>query len=145
MSMNISDVRQEIVTLREERQRVENRLMQAKEMLASCLIWRKVLCGNPKCKCHKGELHGPYPYLSENIKGKTRLSYVKKRDLEKIQKKTEEYRLFQKRLEYLRHLNRRIDELFKKIRKMRIQGGKRIKIKERRKENERSSQGMDKK
>lgn len=120
--MNISDVRQEIAVLREERQKVENRLMQAKKMLASCLISRKVLCGNPSCKCHKGKLHGPYPYLSEKIKGKTRLTYVRKRDLEKIEKKTKEYRLFQERLEYLRHLNKRIDELFKKIRKIRIQG-----------------------
>ncbi len=121
--MNISDVRQEIATLREERQRAEDRLMQAKDMLSLCLIWRKVLCGNPDCKCQKGEPHGPYPYLSEKVKGKTRLTYIRKRDLEKIERKTEEYRLFQKRLEYVRHLNRRIDDLFKRIREMRIEGG----------------------
>ncbi len=131
--MNISDLRQEISILRGERSKTENRLMQAKGMLASSLILRKVICGNPNCACQKGKLHGPYPYLSQKIEGKTRLTYIRKRDLEKIEKKTQEYRLFQKRLEYVRHLNRRIDDLFKKIREMRIEVGKRIKTKENRK------------
>ena len=128
--MNISDLRQEISILREERLKAENRLMQAKDMLAASLILRKVICGNPNCKCQKGKLHRPYPYLSEKVKGKTRLTYIRKRDLEKIKRKTEQYRLFQKRLEYIRHLNRRIDDLFKKIREVRIEAGKRIKTKE---------------
>ena len=118
--MNISELRQEISILREERLKAENRLMQAKDMLSYCLIWRKVACGNPSCKCQKGDLHGPYPYLSEKVKGKTRLTYIRKRDLGKIEGKTEEYRLFQKRLEYVRHLNKRVEDLFKRIREMRI-------------------------
>jgi len=73
--MNISDLPQEISILREERLKAENRLMGAKDMLASSLILRKVICGNPNCKCQKGKLHRPYPYLSEKIKGKTRLTY----------------------------------------------------------------------
>ena len=131
--MNISDLRQEISILREERLKAENRLMQAKEMFPCCLILRKVICGNPNCACQKGKLHGPYPYLSEKVKGKTRLTYVRKKDLEKVEKKTEEYRLFQKRLEYVRHLNRRIDDLFKRIREMKIEVSKRMKTKENRK------------
>jgi hypothetical protein len=122
--MNISDLRQEISILKEERVKTENRLMQAKAMLPYCLIWRKVRCGNTRCVCQKGNLHGPYPYLSETRAGKTRLTYVKKRDLEKIAKKAEEYRFFQKRIEYLRHLNRRIDELLKQIRQVRVREGR---------------------
>ena len=131
--MNISDLRQGISILREERLKVENRLMGAKDMLASSLILRKVICGNPNCKCREGKLHGPYPYLSEKIEGKTHLTYIRKRDIEKIEKKTQEYRLFQKGLEYVRHLNRRIDDLFKRIREMRIERSGRIKTKENRK------------
>jgi hypothetical protein len=56
--MNISDLRQEISILREERLKAENRLMQAKDMLASSLILRKVICGNPNCKCQEGKPHG---------------------------------------------------------------------------------------
>jgi len=123
--MNISDLRQEISILREERLKAENRLMQAKDMLPCSLIWRKVVCGNPNCACQKGKLHGPYPYLSERVKGKTRLTYIRKRDLEKMEGKTEQYRLFQKRLEYVRHLNRRIDDLFKRIREIKVKGTRR--------------------
>jgi len=128
--MNISDLRQEISILREERLKTENKLMQAKDMLSCSLIWRKVICGNPRCRCQKGELHGPYPYLSEKIKGKTRLTYIRKRDLAKIKKKTEEYRLFQKRIEYVRYLNRKIDDLFKSIREIRAKQGREINKKE---------------
>ncbi len=125
--MNISDLRQEISILREERLKAENRFMGAKEMLACSLILRRVLCGNPSCKCHKGKPHGPYPYLSKKVKGKTRLTYIRKGDLEKIERKTEEYRLFQKRLEYVRHLNKRIDDLFKRIREMKIKESRKTK------------------
>ncbi len=41
--MNISDLRQEISILREERLKAENRLMGAKDMLACSLILRKVI------------------------------------------------------------------------------------------------------
>jgi len=47
-------------------------------------------CGNPSCACQKGKLHGPYPYLSEKRKGKTHLTYIKKGDLEKVERKTEQ-------------------------------------------------------
>ena len=131
--MNISDLRQEISILREERLKAENRLMGVKEMFPCSLILWKVICGKPNFKCQEGKLHGPYPYLSEKRKGKTHLTYIRKRDLGKIERKTEQYRLFQKRLEYVRHLNRRIDDLFKRIREMRIGESKRTKIKENRK------------
>ena len=74
MFMNISDLRQEISILREERLKEENRLMQAKDMLSSSLILRKFICGNPNCRCQEGKPHGPYPYLSEKRRGKTRLT-----------------------------------------------------------------------
>ncbi len=54
--MNISDLRQEISILREERLKAENRLMQAKDMFASSLILRKVICGNPNCKCQEAKI-----------------------------------------------------------------------------------------
>jgi len=54
--MNISDLPQEISILREERLKVENRLMGAKDMLASSLILRKVICGNPNSKCQETKI-----------------------------------------------------------------------------------------
>ena len=53
--MNISDLRQEISILREERVKAENRLMQAKDMLAASLILRKVICGG-----YSGETCHPF-------------------------------------------------------------------------------------
>ena len=33
-------------------------------------------CGNPGCRCHKGELHGPYTYLALRTGTRTRLVYI---------------------------------------------------------------------
>jgi len=30
-------------------------------------------CGNKNCRCAKGELHGPFKYLSKKVDGKTKL------------------------------------------------------------------------
>jgi hypothetical protein len=38
-----------------------------------------VRCGKEKCKCARGELHGPYWYSYVRIKGKVRSQYVGKR------------------------------------------------------------------
>ncbi|MQY59555.1 MAG: hypothetical protein GH144_08115 [Clostridia bacterium] len=65
--MNISNLPQEISILREERLKIENRLIGAKEMLACSLILRKVICGNPNCRCQEGKLHGPYPFKFKGL------------------------------------------------------------------------------
>lgn len=33
-------------------------------------------CGNPGCRCHTGELHGPYTYLALRTGTRTRLVYI---------------------------------------------------------------------
>jgi hypothetical protein len=41
-------------------------------------------CGKPKCKCSKGELHGPYHYRFIYARGKQLKIYVKKSDFQTI-------------------------------------------------------------
>jgi hypothetical protein len=33
-------------------------------------------CGNPGCRCARGELHGPYIYLSARVGRRSRLLYI---------------------------------------------------------------------
>ena len=53
--MKIGDLPQEISIFREERLKAENRLIEAKDMIASSLILRKVICGH-------------YVYYDEEVK-----------------------------------------------------------------------------
>ena len=112
----ISDLRQRIFWLREDREKLEDSLFRPKKMIRASLVFLPNYCGKKDCRCKKGFPHGPYPYLSEKRKGKTRMTYVKKKDLYEIKAEAEEYAHFQHRLARLRKTNDKIRSLLEKIR-----------------------------
>ena len=112
----LSKLRLQIVELRDERERLENFIFRPKSMMRASLVSLPNFCGKEDCRCKKGFPHGPYAYLSDKKMGKTRMTYVKKRDLPDIRKKAEEYVRFQKTLARLRKINGRIRSLLEKIR-----------------------------
>lgn len=112
----LSDLRLQIVKLREERERLENSLFRPKSMMRASLVLLPNFCGKEDCRCKKGHPHGPYPYLSDKKEGKSRMTYVKKRDLPNIREKVQEYVRFQKTLARLRRVNGKIRSLLEKIR-----------------------------
>ena len=77
----LSGLRQRIVSLREERKRLEDSLFRPKKMIRASLSFIPGYCGKEDCRCKRGQPHGPYPYLSERYQGRTRVTYVKKKDL----------------------------------------------------------------
>jgi DNA repair exonuclease SbcCD ATPase subunit len=42
------------------------------------VVWRKVRCGKETCRCARGTLHGPYPYLVEYREGRKEEKYLGK-------------------------------------------------------------------
>ncbi len=112
----LSDLRQRIVNLREERGRLEDSLFRPRKMIRASLVFLANYCGKKDCRCKKGFPHGPYPYLSEKRKRKTRMTYVKKRILYEIKAEAEEYARFQHRLARLRKTNEKIRSLLEEIR-----------------------------
>ncbi|MEA1964823.1 MAG: DUF6788 family protein, partial [Candidatus Aerophobetes bacterium] len=112
----LSDIRQEIVGLREDRKRLEDSLFRPKKMIRASLVFLPNYCGKKNCRCKKGFPHGPYPYLSERRKGRTRMTYVKKSDLYKIEAEAKGYARFQHKLARLTKINKKIRSLLEKIR-----------------------------
>ena len=112
----LSDLRQRIVDLREERERLENSLFRPRKMIRASLVFLSNYCGKKDCRCKKGFPHGPYPYLSQKKKRKTRMTYVRKGTLYKIKAEAEEYTRFQHRLARLRKTNEKIRSLLEEIR-----------------------------
>ena len=112
----LSNLRQEIVNLREDRKKLEDSLFRPKKMIRASLVFLANYCGKKDCRCKKGFPHGPYPYLSERRKRKTRMTYVKKKNLYEIKAEAEEYARFQHRLARLRKTNEKIRSLLEKIR-----------------------------
>jgi hypothetical protein len=112
----LSNLRQEIVNLREDREKLENSLFRPKKMIRASLVFLANYCGKKDCRCKKGFPHGPYPYLSEKRDGRTRMTYVQKGSLEGIKAEAEEYARFQHRLARLRKINFQIRSLLENIR-----------------------------
>ena len=137
----LSGLRQRIVSLREERKRLEDSLFRPKKMIRASLSFISGYCGKKDCRCKRGWPHGPYPYLSERYQGRTRLTYVKKKDLIKVKKEVEEYVRIQKGLAHLTRINTQIRFLLETIRDLNLRTVNEI----RGKDNERSTEGMGKK
>ena len=112
----LSNLRQRIVDLREDREKLENSLFRPRKMIRASLVFLSNYCGKKDCRCKKGFPHGPYPYLSEKKKRKTRMTYVRKGTLYEIKAEAEEYTRFQHRLAHLRKTNEKIRSLLEEIR-----------------------------
>ena len=134
----LSELRQRIVSLREERKRLEDSLFRPKKMIRASLSFIPGYCGKEDCRCRRGQPHGPYPYLSERYQGRTRVTYVKKKGLARISKEVAEYVRIQKGLAHLTKINSEIRFLLERIRDLNLRTVSEI----RGKDNERSTQGM---
>jgi len=62
--------------LRERRRRVARRIPDLEAVIAGSLQNQRRRCGKEGCRCAKGELHGPYLYLSIRVGRRTRMIYV---------------------------------------------------------------------
>lgn len=63
--------------LRQRRRRLMQGLPDVGEVLQGALATQGRRCGKPGCRCARGELHGPYTYLSvAGAGGRSRMVYV---------------------------------------------------------------------
>lgn len=61
------------------------RLPEWESLIRGSLIERRSECGKAGCRCHRGEPHGPYHYLSvTRAVGKTQIYYVQADKVEQV-------------------------------------------------------------
>jgi len=113
--MDISAIRKKIYLLEQQRQKVISYLLHPKDMVSGSLYSTYKKCGNKNCRCARGELHGPFNYLSKRVDGKTVLSFVRKEDERQIISKAGHYRDYIKEMARLNRLDKRIYDSIKKI------------------------------
>ena len=82
--------------IRRERARLARRLGRRGEIMKGSLVMRSTRCGEPGCKCAKGEKHGPYLYVSVFREGRTRSVYVPQHLEREVRRWVENYRAFKK-------------------------------------------------
>ena len=62
--------------LRERRRRIANRIPDLQAVITGSLQEQRRRCGKENCRCARGELHGPYLYLSLRVGRRTQMIYV---------------------------------------------------------------------
>ena len=70
-------------------------------MLAGSLVGQYVTCGKPRCRCTRGQKHGPLYYLYWKEQGRSRSLYVPRGRVSELRRQIQYYRRFQTELRSL--------------------------------------------
>jgi hypothetical protein len=109
MKASIELARLSELALRQRRQGLANQLPPVTETLRGSLVERYVTCGNPTCKCAKGERHGPVWYLTVTLgPGKTTGGIVASDKLEQVRGWVQNYQKVKEHLEKISEINREL-------------------------------------
>ena len=97
------------LALRQRRQGLAQQLPPVTETLRGSLVERYVTCGNPACKCAKGERHGPVWYLTVTLgPGKTTGGIVASDKVEQVRGWVQNYQKVKEHLEKISEINREL-------------------------------------
>jgi hypothetical protein len=106
-----------LLALQKRRDGLVKLLPPVKESLRGSLIERYLTCGNPNCKCARGERHGPVWYLSVTLgPGRTTGTIVPGHLVERVRRWIDNYHQVKEQLEKISDINR---ELLRRERKKR--------------------------
>jgi Family of unknown function (DUF6788) len=97
------------LALRQRRQGLAQQLPPVTEILRGSLVERYVTCGNPACKCAKGERHGPIWYLTVTLgPGRTTGGIIPTENVEEVRRWIENYHKLKDHLEKISEINREL-------------------------------------
>lgn len=115
--MDISRIRKKIRFLEGQRQKTLTYLLNPKDMVAGSIYMVYKKCGSQSCRCAKGNLHGPFYYLSKKEEGKTKLTFVRRADEDTVEDKANNYKKYTKAMADLGKVNAKIYDNLKKIKR----------------------------
>jgi hypothetical protein len=98
-----------MLALRNRREGLTKLLPPRGEILRGSLMERYLTCGNPDCKCARGERHGPVWYLSVTLDQSHRSgSTVPADQVEQVRRWIENYHRVKEQLEKISDINREL-------------------------------------
>ena len=97
------------LALRQRRKGLVKLLPPAGEVLRGSLVERYVTCGNPSCKCARGERHGPMWYLTVTLgPGRTTGGIISADQIEQVRRRIENFQRLKEDLERISEINREL-------------------------------------
>jgi hypothetical protein len=98
-----------LLALRKRREGLTKVLPPLSEIMRGSLMERYWTCGNPECKCARGERHGPVWYLSVTLDQAHRAgSTVPAEQVEQVRRWIENYHRVKEHLEKISNINREL-------------------------------------
>ena len=98
-----------LLALRQRREGLTRLVPPLGEVLRGSLMERYLTCGNPDCKCARGERHGPIWYLSVTLDQSHRGgSTVAADQVEQVRRWIENYHRVKEHLEKISDINREL-------------------------------------
>jgi hypothetical protein len=97
------------LALRQRKQGLARLLPPVTEVLRGSLVERYVTCGNPSCKCARGERHGPIWYFTVTLGGgRTTGGIIPAEHLDRVRTWIENYHKLKEHLEKISEINREL-------------------------------------
>lgn len=113
---DLSQIRQKIRQLNQKRWALLESVMNPGKLLAASFYERMTKCSNPNCKCASGELHGPFPWIYQNLKGQKLISTSCVADkVEDARQFSENYKLFKENCGQIKALNEEVTRIVTQI------------------------------
>jgi hypothetical protein len=113
---DLSKIRQNIFRLNQKRWSLLQQVMKTGKLLSASFYERYTKCGSPNCKCAKGELHGPFPWIYQNRKGQKLVSTSCPSDkVGDARLFSENYKVFKENCSQIRKLDEEIGNLIMQI------------------------------
>jgi hypothetical protein len=98
-----------LLALRKRREGLTKILPPLSDILRGSLMERYMTCGNPSCKCARGDRHGPVWYLSVTLdQSHRRGSTVAADQVEQVRQWIENYHRVKEHLEKISDINREL-------------------------------------
>ena len=115
LPLDTSKLRQNIIRLDEQRRSLLGQVLRPSAMIAASLYQMHRRCGNPRCKCARGDLHTSW-YLSRRQEGRTKLTYIGKIVPDWLAKRIHRYQQHQKILARIRKIDAQISRSLNSLR-----------------------------
>ena len=103
-----------ITQLKRQRRKIIKQMPPFERILRTTISKYYLTCGYKKCRCHKGEKHGPFIYLSLTEKGKTKMYFTPEEIVQKVKEGVKNYHKLWENIYRLCQINREILWLKKK-------------------------------
>jgi len=108
---DLSALKQAVARCMQQRDRLLRSILDNKPYIAAQVYDRHKACGNAHCKCHDGELHGPFLWIYQHKKGQKLISTTV--DIQKAaetKRLAANYRRWQEHRQQLRELDQKIQQ-----------------------------------